>query len=437
MRALLFLVICLTATIVRAAPTANKIRGPLPGYGALLSDNYAGYIPVGPKGRQLFYWFVESENAPSEDPLVLWLNGGPGCSSLLGLLEENGPYVMRHGGQFVKNEFRWSTNASILYLESPAGVGFSEDTNPPVTWNDDKTAVATYAFLNSWLEQFPEFAHQPFFIGGESYAGHYVPQLAAQVQNGSNRALFNRMKGFFVGNPCTGSIGCGNFDPTLDVMLRYNGFRPLNAAVPMSAANYDHYDLLVPTCDNDQQFKRAQFSHPMGRAYAKRKAATFGNAPAPYGPCADDYVTQWLNRPDVQAAIHANTSITWVECSNALDYTINLAGVVALYHHFFETVPSWHIMIYSGLSDSVVNFVQTETIVNQFNRTLLVNEYQAWNLPDYYNSSATQLGGFYLEFDRLSWAGVRDAGHMVPQFNPPAGKELFTSFITTGKPGRM
>lgn len=427
--------VCIAALLAMAcmaAPAGDLITS-LPVYGQLLSKNYAGYISLG-DGRKSFYWFIESENQPKTDPLLLWLNGGPGCSSLLGLMEENGPYVMRHGGNFVRNEFRWTTNTSVLYLESPAGVGFSTDSVPPITWNDTLTAEASYAFLNAWFEVFPEYSHHSFHIGGESYAGHYVPQLAAQVLDGSNALLKQNMKGFFVGNPCTGNIGCGNHDPTLDTMLKYNGFRPLQEGIPTAPANYDPYDLLVPTCENDQLESRVRFAHPMLDAYRARKLSS---PPAPYGPCADTYVTAWINREDVKAAIHAEENITWVECSNTLNYNIDLVGVVYLYERFFVEAPHWNIMIYSGLSDSIVNFVQTQTIVNGMNRTLKVKEFQPWNLPYVYNTSQTQLGGFYLEFDGLSWAGVRDSGHMVPQFNPPAAKELFTSFMTTGKPGRM
>eukprot|EP00658_Telonema_sp_P-2_P063150 TRINITY_DN5186_c0_g1_i5.p1 TRINITY_DN5186_c0_g1~~TRINITY_DN5186_c0_g1_i5.p1 ORF type:complete len:103 (-),score=33.51 TRINITY_DN5186_c0_g1_i5:301-609(-) len=98
---------------------------------------------------------------------------------------------------------------------------------------------------------------------------------------------------------------------------------------------------------------------------------------------------------------------------------------------------NWHIMIYSGTADSIVNFVQTETIVNSMGRPLKINEYRAWNYPDVYYPKSTQLGGFYLTFDRITWATVRNSGHMVPQYNPPAGHEIFLSFITVGGPGRM
>jgi serine carboxypeptidase-like clade 2 len=430
----LVLVLLLAVVCIAKVSPSDQITS-IPGYGPLLSANYAGYVHLDRTKTSSFYWFVESESNPAADPLVLWLNGGPGCSSLLGLLTENGPYTMRHGGAFVRNEFRWTTNASVLYLESPAGVGFSLDSNPPHIWNDNNTAQASYDFLVHWFEKFPQFRNNRFFLAGESYAGHYVPQLAEQILDGSDAVLRKNMQGYMVGNPCTGNIGCGNADPTLDVFFRYNGFMPLNESIPTaSGANYDPYDILVPTCPADQLAKRVRWAHPVVDAY-RRRQNSLGDAPAPYGPCADDLVQSWLNRADVKQQIHAAANVSWLECSNTVRYDFNNNGVTDLYQRYFKET-NWSLMIYSGTSDSVVNFVQTQTIVNEFKLPLKNPKYTPWNYPYVYNATALQLGGFYLEFDRLSWAGVRDAGHMVPQYNPPEAKELFTSFITTGKPGR-
>lgn len=403
----------------------------LPDYGWLISAMYAGYIPTDTEGRQAYYWFIESENNPQTDPLVLWLQGGPGCSSVQGSLEEMGPYFMRHGGEFVLNEYRWNTNVSMLFLESPAGVGFSKDTNPPIQWNDVLTAAYNYAALKGWLKKFPQYVGRKFFIAGESYAGHYVPQLADAILTGDSEELRSMMQGFMVGNGCTGTIGCANPDPTLDVFLTYHGFMPLNASIPTGDANYDHYDVLAPTCTHQQEANSVRFSHPIVDAFKERLKA----APPPYGPCADQYVTAWMNRDDVKRLIHADTSITWQVCSTTVNYDLNLNGVTDLYEKFFAQT-NWSIMLYSGTADTVVNFVQTQTIVNEFKRPLAKPKFTPWYYPDVYDPTQLQLGGFYLQFDKLAWAGVRDAGHMVPQYNPPAGKELFMSFITTGRPGR-
>uniref|UniRef100_A0A914D4Q4 Carboxypeptidase n=1 Tax=Acrobeloides nanus TaxID=290746 RepID=A0A914D4Q4_9BILA len=116
----------------------------------------------------------------ANDPLILWLNGGPGCSSLGGLMTENGPFrASEDGSTLYENPFSWHKVGNVLYLESPRGVGFSYAlsnwTEQP--YNDNLTATDTVLALKSFYLRFPEFKNRPFFITGESYGGIYVPTL--------------------------------------------------------------------------------------------------------------------------------------------------------------------------------------------------------------------------------------------------------------------
>ncbi|RTG86856.1 cathepsin A (carboxypeptidase C) [Schistosoma bovis] len=84
---------------------------------------FSGYLHGSSDKVNIHYWLVEAASSPASAPLIVWLNGGPGCSSLEGLLTENGPYLI----------------ANVLYLEAPAGVGFSYSTAPSQTWDDDQS----------------------------------------------------------------------------------------------------------------------------------------------------------------------------------------------------------------------------------------------------------------------------------------------------------
>jgi serine carboxypeptidase-like clade II len=152
---------------------------------------YAGYVTVdAAAGRALFYYLAEAAggnnaSASNTKPLLLWLNGGPGCSSLgYGAMEELGPFrVMSDGKTLYRNPCAWNRAANVLFLESPAGVGFSYS-NTTADYSragDNKTADDSLAFLLGWLERFPEYKGREFYIAGESYAGHYVPQLAHAI----------------------------------------------------------------------------------------------------------------------------------------------------------------------------------------------------------------------------------------------------------------
>lgn len=181
-------------------------------------DQYSGYITVDEAhGRNLFYWFQESQNDPANDPVVLWLNGGPGCSSIGGgALEENGayrPFVSDTRNQTVgvESEFwAWNKIANMIFLDSPAGVGYSySDTPSDYFTNNNKTAADSTAFLQIFFTQvFPELANNTFWIAGESYAGVYIPTLAHYILTRSTlpSLVANLRKGgLMLGNPVMGT----------------------------------------------------------------------------------------------------------------------------------------------------------------------------------------------------------------------------------------
>ncbi|XP_010466954.1 PREDICTED: serine carboxypeptidase-like 21 isoform X1 [Camelina sativa] len=200
--------------ITESAPESALITK-LPGFnGTFPSKHYAGYVAIDKeRSKNLWYYFVESERNASTDPVVLWLNGGPGCSSLDGFVYEHGPFNFnpkkKNGDLLHLNPYSWSKVSNIIYLDSPVGVGFSySKKNSDYTTNDTKTASDSYTFLVEWFKMFPQFQSNPFFISGESYAGIYVPTLASQVVKGHHLNSFAykvanpviNLKGYLVGN---------------------------------------------------------------------------------------------------------------------------------------------------------------------------------------------------------------------------------------------
>ncbi|MFS7920588.1 putative carboxypeptidase D [Helianthus anomalus] len=182
----------------------NKISN-LPGQPAGTDfDQYSGYVTVDLNhGRALFYYLAESPVNSSINPLVLWLNGGPDCSSFgNGAMKELGPFrVNPDNTTLSRNKYAWNNVANVLFLESPAGVGFSySNKSTDYITNDVQTAKDSYTFLVNWLERFPEYKSRDFYITGESYAGHYIPQLAQLIlQNNkiTNQTVIN-LKGIAV-----------------------------------------------------------------------------------------------------------------------------------------------------------------------------------------------------------------------------------------------
>ena len=134
-------------------------------------NQYSGYLSVG-QNMNMFFWFFEARNNPSTAPLVTWFNGGPGCSSMIGLFQENGPCHFENGASEPSlNPNSWNNYANMLYIDQPIGVGFSYGT-------DDVTSTETAApyvwtLLQAFFAQFPRYENRDFGIFTESYGGHY------------------------------------------------------------------------------------------------------------------------------------------------------------------------------------------------------------------------------------------------------------------------
>ncbi|KAK7306704.1 hypothetical protein VNO77_44659 [Canavalia gladiata] len=378
---------------------ADKIVA-LPGqpYGVNF-DQYSGYVTVDPQaGRELFYYFVESPYNPSTKPLVLWLNGGPGCSSLgYGAFEELGPFRVNSDGRTLfRNKYAWNEVANVLFLESPAGVGFSYS-NTTSDYNnagDKSTAKDAYAFLINWLERFPEYKTRDFYITGESYAGHYVPQLAYTIllNNKFNNQTFINLKGIAIGNAwiddVTGSKGLVDFfwthalisDQTYELIEKYCDFTSDNPSSICANAtrkflvekgNIDFYNIYAPLCHD---------------SFLKKGAI---GSVDDFDPCSDSYVQAYLNRPEVQLALHAKPT-NWTHCSGDVDGRVPVTA--------------------SRYSINILDLPIQEP----------------WR-PWY---AGTEVGGYVVGYKGLRFVTVRGAGHMVPSYQPYRALVLISSFLS-------
>ena len=170
-------------------------------------DIYSGYLKTDIEGNELFYVFTPSQTSPENDPLFLWLNGGPGCSSLYGFLSEIGPVTATpFSNKFELNKYSWNNNTNLLFIESPAGVGFSKLKDPDFFFNDTITAIGLNIALQHFFSIFTEYQNNDFYITGESYAGTYIPHLVKEIKKYSkenDNAININLKGFLIGNPYT------------------------------------------------------------------------------------------------------------------------------------------------------------------------------------------------------------------------------------------
>ncbi|KAH1189679.1 Serine carboxypeptidase II-3 [Glycine max] len=402
---------------------ADKIVA-LPGqpYGVNF-DQYSGYVTVDPEaGRALFYYFVESSYNPSTKPLVLWLNGGPGCSSLgYGAFEELGPFRINSDGKTLyRNKYAWNVVANVLFLESPAGVGFSySNTISDYEHSGDKsTAKDAYVFLINWLERFPEYKTRDFYITGESYAGHYVPQLAYTILVNNKFSQQNiNLKGIAIGNAWIDDVtslkGIYDYiwthalssDQTHELIEKYCDFTSENVSAICANAtrtafeengNIDPYNIYAPLCQ-DSSLKNGS----TGSVYD-------------FDPCSDYYGEAYLNRPEVQLALHAKPT-NWTHCSDIINWNDSPASILPVIKYLIDSDIGF------GDTDSVVPVTSSRYSINTLKLPIQV----PWR-PWY---SGNEVGGYVVKYNGVTFVTVRGAGHLVPSWQPSRTLTLIFSFL--------
>ena len=168
---------------------------------------YSGYLNTNISGRDLFYIFTPSQSNPATDPLILWLQGGPLCSAFYNILDDIGPVIFPpNSNNSIVNKYAWNKNASILYIESPGGVGFSTLENKDFIFNDTNQARDLNIAIQNFFDIFTEYQNNTFFIAGASYAGTYIPHLVTEMfkyMEENKTAIQIKLKGMLIGNPYT------------------------------------------------------------------------------------------------------------------------------------------------------------------------------------------------------------------------------------------
>ncbi|XP_051150120.1 serine carboxypeptidase 24-like [Andrographis paniculata] len=417
----------------------------LPGQPPVNFSQFSGYVTVNEQhGRALFYWLTEAPKNAHTKPLVLWLNGGPGCSSIAyGASEEIGAFrINTTASSLYYNEYSWNSLANILFLESPAGVGYSytNTTSDLKDSGDTRTAEDALIFLIRWMSRFPQYKYRDFYLSGESYAGHYVPQLALKIQeyNKKHSQTFLNLKGFIVGNAVMDTYydGLGTVtywwshsmisDKTYKTLLKHCKFVPqessikcdkiMNYAMNHEFGKIDQYSIYTPVCNKSNKTLRVSTT---------LKSILIGRRSFGYDPCTESYAEKYYNRPDVQKALHANLTgipYKWTACSDVLlrHWKDSDASMLPTYKKLITA--GLRIWIFSGDTDSVVPVTATRFSLSHLKLKI--------KTPWYPWYTGGQVGGWSEVYEGVTFATVRGAGHEVPLIQPRRGFVLFKSFLS-------
>lgn len=396
---------------------------------------YSGYLDDNENDKHLFYWFFESRNDPKNDPVVLWLNGGPGCSSLTGLFLELGPSFVNEKRDIDFNDFSWNSNASVIFLDQPVNVGYSYSSSS-VT-NTVAAGKDVYALLTLFFKQFPEYTHQDFHIAGESYAGHYIPVFAHEILSHKNRNI--NLQSVLIGNGLT------------DGLTQYDYYRPMACGeggwpAVLGESECQGMEDSLPRCksmikncyDSESVWSCVPASIYCNNALIGPYQRTGQNPYDVREPCKDGslcyeeigWISDYLNQPKVMKALGAEVS-TYEGCNFDINRNFLFQGDWMKPFHrlvpkLLEKIP---VLVYAGDADFICNWLGN----------LAWTEHLAWPGKKAYNKAAMEdlvVQGNEDKIGSVKSAGnftfirLHAGGHMVPHDQPLASLEMFNRWLS-------
>lgn len=426
----------------RAACNVTPLKGAI--------ESYSGYLTVDEAhGSNLFFWFFPAASGKAYAPVLLWLQGGPGASCLLGVFNLNGPFSVCKccGGDLKLRErdYAWTSTHSVLYVDNPVGTGFSY-TGDDFGYSTNQTDVARnmYSALVQFFELFPEYQRNDFYVTGESFAGHYAPSVSYAIhQNNPGAKVKINLKGLAIGN--------GLVDP-LSQLFYSEYLYQLGFIDEYGKHRFEQIDNVIRSQILGGDYEGAF------RTYDEMLNGIFYPYPTLFQnltgmqyyynllldrkpPSEDDWV-QFVEKPSVRAALHVGQRP--VKFLNKVVYRHMLGDVmrsVAPWLAALLDAGRYRVLLYSGQFD----------IKYHYRGTMRMARSLEWSGADRFRNAAvrtiwrvrkqknrhddgneTSLAGYATASGPLTVVLVRDAGHMVPADQPMIALDLINRF-TTGK----
>lgn len=400
---------------------------------------YTGYIDLEDQDKHFFFWFFEARHKPKEAPVILWLNGGPGCSSMTGLFFELGPSSIGSDLKPVSREYAWNNHANMIFLDQPVNTGFSysgsENVKDTVTAGED-----VYAFLELFFKQFPEYLGRDFHIAGESYAGHYIPVFAAEIASHEDRS-FN-LSSLLIGN--------GLIDP----LRQYDYYQPQACGGGEYPAVLDEEECqnmldaqprcnsLIESCYSSQSSwvcvpASIYCNNVMMGPYQKTGLNVY-DIREQCGESSDglcypqlEYVSDYLNQEFVREALGVRDEVEKFDSCN-FDvnggFLFNGDWMLPYYTHVADLLEKGiPILDYAGLADFICNALGTNAFAEQLewsgHESFAKAPVESWRLSDGTNAGRKR------NFKHFTSLQIYEAGHMSPFDQPKALHEMVNEWI--------
>ncbi|KAK4875529.1 hypothetical protein RN001_011951 [Aquatica leii] len=392
-------------------------------------QSYSGYFTVNEQyNSNLFFWFFPSEINYESAPVVLWLQGGPGSSSLIGLFVEIGPFQVNSTHELERKPHYWSQTHSVIYIDSPVGTGYSFTDKEGLAQNQTLIGQHLYSALLQFFQLFPELRNNKFFVTGESYAGKYVPVLSYEImkQNPNAKQKIN-LQGLAIGNGlCDPENQLGYAEylyqiGLIDIDTKFIMQGMVDEAIKKiqkkqwEQASDDIQKIIIGSDNEFSLYKNVTgFNNFFNLLYLNDTSI--------------DNMVKYVVRSDVKAAIHVgNTSFSvGNEVLNALKSDLP-QSVAPL---FTELLDNYKILLYSGQLDIIVAYPLSANFIRKL-KFAGSEEYKTAKRHQWIIDG--DVAGYVKQAGNFTEILVRNAGHFVPTDQPVWALDMLTRF-TAGKP---
>ncbi|KAL3157467.1 hypothetical protein ABBQ32_011934 [Trebouxia sp. C0010 RCD-2024] len=453
----------------------------------LPNTTYSGYVSTnGSDGSKLFYAYYEAHEARDQDPsapLLLWLQGGPGCASMFGNFYELGPYWVNESLRLSPNPGTWNRRFGLLFIDQPAGSGFSIAGSLGIPTDEMQIATDLYAGLQHFFSRHTDLQARPLFITGESYAGKYVPAIGhyilqmEQVRTCAPPQPLLKTRAMSVTAQQLGpplfklaglAIGNGLTDPALQVLTHADTCHYMSLIDQHEKMHAMELQLQVAAMISQGQWKEASRHRAMLMAYLQHETGVGTlldtRRTRDYDP--DNLVDQYLNLEEVQEALGVKPGTKFEGCSERVAEALGpdvmksvkdlipdlLAALpVLLYQGQFDaqdgpgSVEAWTTCLdWPGKADffrakrHIWRMGQDTTGFLQDAPGMASNTSQAGSriaegilqLAQQADSGKVQpVAGYWKHHQFLTTMVLKDAGHMVPRDQPLVAQHMIETWV--------
>ncbi|KAI1374715.1 alpha/beta-hydrolase [Hypoxylon crocopeplum] len=425
------------------------------------SRQWTGWAHVSDE-KSLFFWFFESRNDPLNDPVMIWMNGGPGGSSMMGLFSEIGPCLANgDGNSTYLNEHSWTNFANVIFLDQPAGVGFSMMNNSTMGGPDNELEASRDfdKFLSIFFsEAFPNFSHLPLHITGESFGGTYVPgfvdYISRRQQLGVPGIYGNRIHSITLVDAVIELLGSGSLGQ-YDHMCRFNKHGENKLRLGYNQSTCGEIEKAVPECERLNRQCVESYDGNICRAafdFCIEKIESFVNPQLggryPYDDrvicngtlplCGMDWYDEYLNSVHVQKALGLDrwnfSSINW-DLNSRWDVSNEMfIPTTRELAYILDETPT-RVLVLNGNNDIIVNTEGQKRVYDQqswgHQAKYRMETFADWSWPD--KSGKLSKGGEFKAVDKLAFVSVDEAGHTSPGDQREAVAFLMKCWLRVGE----